>query len=328
MELIIDNEVITAQIPDVLNRIRYESQKPLFSTIKNHHSYYSTNCPFHVGGQEKHPSCSIYAETDGKLTWGYCHCFTCGYKASLPQMVADVFEKDLLFGETWLVNRYGAVITDSFKINDEIPCKYSTNSLQFVDFNTKIHAPELNAYRYYHPYLWERKLTKATVDKFIIGYDSVRNAITFPIWDEHNNLIGITERCVDYKKFFIPPDMNKCVYLLNFAKHENAKTIIVCESQIDALLCWQYGFPAVALLGTGSEEQYKILNKCGISCYILMFDGDDAGRNGAKKFTRNVRNAFTIEVKLPEHKDISDLTEQEFTLLVNKTITNSLQNIH
>ena len=56
-------------------------------------------CLVHKGGQEQKPSCGMTTNTKQKsdgtfITAGTVHCFTCGYTASLPQMISYVFGKD------------------------------------------------------------------------------------------------------------------------------------------------------------------------------------------------------------------------------------------
>ena len=50
------------------------------------------------------------------------------------------------------------------------------------------------------------------------------------------------------------------------------------------------------MIGTGGDEQYKILNSSPIRHYVLMFDGDPAGRNGAKKFINNIRDDVIVDI--------------------------------
>ena len=75
---------------------------------------------------------------------------------------------------------------------------------------------------------------------------------------------------------------------------------------------WTWGIPAIALIGTGSSEQYKILNKSGIRSYILAFDGDVAGEVGANKFVLNIKNSMIRQVQIPKGKDVNDLTFEQF----------------
>ena len=127
----------------------------------------------------------------------------------------------------------------------------------------------------------------------------------------------ITERSVLSKHFFIPNGVQKPVYLLNFIKKEFIYTVLVVESQLNALTAWSYGIPAVALFGTGSSYQYDILKKSGIRSYILCFDGDEAGRKGAKRFMQNMKkNVFITDMEMPLGKDVNDMEKDEFLNLL------------
>ena len=87
----------------------------------------------------------------------------------------------------------------------------------------------------------------------------------------------------------------------------------MCESQINALYLWSNNRPAIALFGTGSEEQYEILRRSGIREYWLAFDGDDAGKKGAYRFKKNIGMDVLINtVHLPNGKDVNDLAIENF----------------
>jgi DNA primase len=126
----------------------------------------------------------------------------------------------------------------------------------------------------------------------------------------------ITSRNVSNKYFHIEKNKDKPVYLLNFINRENIDKVYVCESQINALTLWTWGYPAIALFGTGSSHQYEILNKCGIRNYVLCFDGDIAGNKGRNRFIEKIRNDVLISYKsIPDGKDVNDLTKEQFEKL-------------
>ena len=123
----------------------------------------------------------------------------------------------------------------------------------------------------------------------------------------------VTERSVNNKYFYITEDVIKPVYLLNFIKKENITTVYVVESQINALTLWSWGYPAIALIGTGSPHQYEVLKKSGIRNYILCFDGDEAGDKGTNRFKKNMSSDVFISTKLiTRGKDVNKLTKEEF----------------
>lgn len=44
-----------------------------------------------------------------------------------------------------------------------------------------------------------------------------------------------------------------------------------------------------------------------------MYDNDDAGRKGAERFKKLVRNdVFVTDILMPKNKDIADCTKDEF----------------
>lgn len=304
---------ITTNLKEILNRLRAETNNWYFDSIEPAGERLKITCPNHKNGKERHPSCFIYNDTNDKeIEFGTCHCFTCGYVAKLPKLVSDVLNITIENAEDWLIEDFSDVIVDSFKTLPEIELN-KKNDIQKLDDN------ELLKYVGYHPYMWQRKLSKEVVDFFHIGYNREHNSIMFPVWDEHNNLVMFTERYIDSKKFHIPSSVIKPIYLLNFIIKYGYTTAVVCESQFNALTSWTYGKPAFALFGTGTKHQYEILNKTGIRHYILMFDGDEAGRKGAERFKKNIRKDVMItDILMPSGMDVNDLNYEQFMYLLKQ----------
>ena len=78
---------------------------------------------------------------------------------------------------------------------------------------------------------------------------------------------------------------------------------------------YQWGKTGIALLGTGTEYQYKLLSQIKCKGYVLCLDPDSAGRNGTRKIIdyllkHKKKNIFVT--LMPEGKDVNDLTEDEF----------------
>lgn len=315
MNLIIDNKKIDTDIKQILLDIQaLKPEKNLFSTIENKGDYFRITCPVHKNGQESKPSCSIYSRTDNdKVIYGTCHCFTCGYKAQLPKLISYCLDISEQAANEWLLDRSSdyLIYNNSININDKI-------SFQHKDTNY-IDETILDQYKYFHQYMFNRKLTEEIIKKFSIGYDSVSDSIVFPVWDQYGNLVTITKRSISGKKFQLESNKDKPVYLLNFLIKDNIDIAYVCESQINALTLWTYGLPGIALFGTGSQYQYDILNKSGIRKFILCFDGDDAGKKGRDRFIKNInQNCIIQSVQLPLGKDVNDLSKEEFFDILSK----------
>ena len=319
-QIIIKDRIINAGLMSIVRKIRQDSNYVYFHDIQDKGDYIRVTCPFHKDGQEQHPSMSIFInDSNPKYQTGNYNCFTCGASGSLPKLVAHCLDMSLEKSKEWLVDNFSnEIIVDTDSNTDKLMSDLEADYNNLINKEPVKYLNEdiLEEYEYYHPYMWKRKLSKEVVDKFKIGYDDKLKAITFPVWDERNNLVMVTKRCVDNKKFFIPSDVSKPVYLLNFAIKENITTLYVCESQINTLYCYSLGMPAIGLFGTGDNYQYDILKKIGIKHYILALDGDNAGRKGIYKFIKAFNKTSFIDVLiLPEGKDINDLSKEEIEQL-------------
>ena len=76
------------------------------------------------------------------------------------------------------------------------------------------------------------------------------------------------------------------------------------------MTCWKYDKPAMAMIGTGNQKQYEILNKLPVREYILAFDPDEAGRKATERFRKNVRGKIIKELVYTDNRDINDLQEE------------------
>ena len=316
MRIRIKNKVITEPIINILYQAKRELTNGKLKDIqKAHDANILITCPCHKGGYEKRPSCRVLAdETCEDLEAGYAYCFSCGYSAPFAQVIGDLFNEDKSFGEEWLVERFGNTFVEQEEFLQEIVLDKPTVKKEYLDESVLV------PFDFYHPYMWKRKLSKEVVDRFRVGYDKERDAITFPVYDERHNLVMVTARSVNSKHFWIPKNVDKPVYLLYDILDRRVQTVYVAESLINALTLRTWGLDSIALFGTGSEKQYNILKKSGIRNYILLFDGDEAGRKGAMRFKKNMPNdVFITDVRLPAGKDVNDLTYEEVMTLVSSS---------
>lgn len=106
--------------------------------------------------------------------------------------------------------------------------KTETDKIEYVT------ESELAKYRYYHPYMYERKLTNEIIEKFDIGYDKDTDCITFPVYDEFGRCVFVARRSVKTKYFNYPSGSKKPIYgLEKIDKDTNA--VLVVESFLNAL---------------------------------------------------------------------------------------------
>lgn len=267
-----------------------------------------TTCPFHKGGQERKPSFGI-SKIDGT-----CHCFTCGWAGSLPEMISAVFgyEDGGSYGEKWLSRNFLAL---SVEVRKPLQINMSRERPSILAQAPGFTEQELDSYRYIHPYMYERGLTDEIIEEFDIGYDMRSTAITFPCYYADGTPAFIARRSVKTKYFNYPEDVKKPVYGAERFYRQEYDFAVICESIFNALTCWKWGLPAVALLGTGAQEQYEILRNMPVRKFILGLDPDEGGRRGANKLRQILgKTKIITEFAIPEGVDINDLDEKVLEL--------------
>lgn len=317
-ELILDNHVIKKDIRSILSLLRSQITNGKLSDITYKQDQVSVTCPFHSEGQEKHPSCSIYIGDEG-LPWGTFHCFTCGEKGSLVKFIASCLEVSNYVARKWLKTNFTEKVIPKIAIDE--PIKLNN---QIEQPKTYLDESILDKFQSWHPYIEQRHISKEVAKRFDVKYDPESESVVFPVRNKEGKLMFLTRRCVKEKKFYIDSSADKIVYLLYEATRNNYKQVIVAESQINALVAYSYGFPAVALFGAGTtENQIKELNSTEIIHYILMYDNDDAGRRGASRFKRLIRkDVFITDITMPKGKDIADCSKEEFlNILKNNDVS-------
>ena len=314
-ELIIDNHVIKQSIKEILSTLKSQLNNGKLSNIRYKGDEVSITCPFHKDGKENKPSCFIYVGDDEKIPWGTFHCFTCGEKGSLVKFISSAFDRSEYYAKEWLKKNFTerALEYKKLDIADEIDLRKSRDVAP-KELRKITDEYILSTLQSWHPYMEQRHISKEIANKFEVKYSPEKECLVFPIRDKNGDIISATTRSVKNKKFNIPKSTEKTIYLLNECLKENCNQVVVCEGQIDALVSWSYGVPAIALFGAGTTEgQMKELNKTNIIHYILMYDNDSAGRKGASRFKKMIKkNVFITDIIMPINKDVADCSKEEF----------------
>ena len=169
--------------------------------------------------------------------------------------------------------------------------------------------------------MYDRKLTDEIIEKFDVGVDlhyvpadRVREVpcITFPVRDITGNTLFIYRRAISKKNFYMPAGLEKPIYGI-YELGQTRDSVILCESIFNALTCYVYGYPALALFGTGTQLQIQSLKLLGVKEFILGLDPDEAGERGCKKLRNALKSVAIIrKMDIPQGKDINDLSYDEF----------------
>jgi hypothetical protein len=260
---------------------------------------------------------------DGYILTG--NCFACGWSGTIEEMVSELYgyKDEGKFGKRWLIKRFNTVeietrqnIMEGFNgrniKNDILGGRCSSNICDRISNNsaTFISDEELDKYRYIHPYMYERGLTDEIIERFDIGYDRERKEITFPVRDIEGRCVFVAGRSVERKFFRLPKGIDKPIYCADKFRAGAYRTAYITESFLNCLTCWKYNKPAMAMIGTGNQKQYEILNKLPVREYILAFDPDEAGRKATERFRKNVHGKIIKELVYPDNRDINDLQEE------------------
>lgn len=276
-------------------------------------------CPVHNDGQERNPSCGISVKRIGDKPPGTVHCFACGYVDSLEGMISKCFGYEgTVFGSNWLIENF----MDGEEYARPVPVPDFSREIK-KKITNYVTEEELAKYRFYHPYMYKRKLTNEIIEKYDVGYQrdfifeegwKPTEVITFPVRDKNGNCLFVSRRSIYGKTFFLPKNLDKPIYGI-YELPENCSEVIICESVINALTCVVYGKPALALFGTGTAQQYSELQKMNVRKFVLALDPDKAGEAGTNKLKYHLRGKILTKLIIPKGKDINDLTPEEFAAL-------------
>lgn len=262
------------------------------------------------------------------------NCFSCGWAKSLPDTVSELLKRRGISksGLDWLkenIPGFDGEVSDFDyllppALTASLQNKYIVNYINTQLNKTTpdyVSEQELASYRLTVPYMYERGLTDEIIEKYDIGFDAnfipegrkkPLPCVTFPVKDDKGNTLFLCRRSVQGKFFHYPRGVEKSVYGL-YELPKGVRSVLVCESCFNALTAIKYGYPAVALLGTGTAYEINQLKRSGISEFVLCLDGDDAGQRGAQKLKKALSSvAIVWNIQMPPDKDVNDCTKEEF----------------
>jgi DNA primase len=179
---------------------------------------------------------------------------------------------------------------------------------------------------------------KLVSDNYATPFDLFRNRIMFPIRNTRGQVIAFGGRTLgdDKAKYINSPESDIFhksheIYGLYEAGKANRHldSLLVVEGYIDVISLAQYGITnAVATLGTATNsDNLKALLRHSQKI-VFCFDGDNAGRNAAKKAMENslplLEDGLDIRfLLLPQGDDPDTLIRKEGTDKFNQRIENA-----
>ena len=146
--------------------------------------------------------------------------------------------------------------------------------------------------------------------------------ITFPIYDENNNLVGFSGRDWTGKQESKYSNTKETkifkkggvLYNFNHVKTANKDFVIICEGFMDAIAYTQAGYDNVlATMGTAITTRHISLLRTleNLKYVILSFDNDQAGNEAnisiGKQLFENGMNVSVVTYKNYKEKDVDEI---------------------
>jgi DNA primase len=276
--------------------------------VKLHRSgpdQYRGGCPIHGGdGRE-----AFHAN----LSKNVFHCFACGAGGTVLDFVAAM--------ERCSLREAALKITHQTNVaHSEVLMPFHS---QRVTKKSKPLSPlgfTLRGVNSEHGYLTRRGIPTATAEQFEIGFYAgpgiLSGRLVIPIHDEGGELVAYCGRTVDgsQPRYRFPSGFAKSevVFNLHRAAATGQQAVVVVEGFFDCLQLHQAGVPAVvALMGAAlyQGQQQALLRH--FRSFILMLDGDPAGRRATATITAQLRSHAVVRViHLPEQVQPDQLTRE------------------
>lgn len=261
-------------------------------------------CPFH--GNHRTPA----GEVDKKT--GLFFCFSCHYVTDLADLVVtqsgrSYFQALRFIKSNETESDLGLEIAQSM---EQKPL-YSEYPLEQVQ---RLHDNAVSSERA-SSYYSGRKISKESVQRFMLGYSEKMDMVTIPVHSPDGMLLGFVGRSVEGKDFKNTPGLPKGKTLFNLNRTKNSRSVYVVESSFDAIRLDQCGFPAVATLGSNvSNFQIDLLKKY-FNDIIVIADNDEAGESMVKKLRDKLSSRVSVLSLDKQYKDIGDMEDSDIKAL-------------
>lgn len=230
-------------------------------------------CPFH---QEKTPSFSVDPNQQ------IFKCFGCGESGDVVTFVAKKKGIEPIDALTYLAESYGIDLGDDTKPRNNSITEYIKRCLADIDKTD---------------YFEKRGLTKATIRKFCLGYDSYRKAVVIP----YSSKLTYYQTRGIYEKTFYKPKTEEAgpepLFNIGALQLRSKEPIFVVESPICAMSIYQSDGNAVSICGTAGWKKLvdEVKKRKPLGGFILCLDNDEPGRK-ASEILRTELTALGVQV--------------------------------
>lgn len=170
----------------------------------------------------------------------------------------------------------------------------------------RCHAPKSGV----REWLNARGIEDRTIEVFKVG-EQLNGGKTFAVlpYLRDGELVNVKYRDIaDKRGMRQEKDAEPCLYGWHLIEPK-ARTVAICEGEIDAMTLHQAGIPALSVnAGAGNfqwlENDWERLER--FSEILVAFDSDEAGEKGAKEVTRRLGIERCKRMTFPGHKDANE----------------------
>ena len=285
-----------------------------------HDSHFLVFCPEH---SNYHTPAATVSKTTGLL---FCWSGWCGAKIKMVDLVKQIKGWDTMRSLRFIEKHATAQkpidqrMEEIYASDEELPSFPEDMMKQmqewFVDSDDV------------QEYIASRSISPRTAEFFGLGYDKTRRMVITPMRSTTGQLVGVIGRTIEGKAFKNSLNLpsRKTLFNIQNAKRAGSETVVIVESNFDALRVHQSGYPSVVATLGGTFSQYHLsqINK-HFNRVILGVDADDAGKAFASKIAHTVRSsgisvlqARFSETELFPHeaKDFGDCTDKEIAWMI------------
>ncbi len=186
-----------------------------------------------------------------------------------------------------------------------------------------------------HPYLRKRNISHALASFFHMGYcryGIMKDRIAIPIIDSQQHIVAYAGRAIRHDqspRYLFPKNFKKSQHLFNIqhiqrfeseSQSHTHKPVFLVEGFFACIHIVKAGFDAVSLMGITVSSHQLDLMKGTRRFYILMMDGDEAGRNATPIIEKKL-TLFQIPfrtISLMDFKQPDELSVDYLKRIVNE----------
>lgn len=288
-------------------------------------------CPFH---EDRMPSLVVYPHNQ---SW---YCFGCdigGDVFTFIQRIENVSFGDALRRLSQIVESSNSRIVKATQRLDDYPTtRLSDEATVLLTAATEVYHAAIFTQPSVLEYLVKRRIDLDMIRRHRIGYatgNDLAKYFRFRGWDPDiaNDLGLLGPRGEYFRQRIVIPELRegRAIYLVGRATQQyqrakylglpgapkplygletikQAKDVFVCEGPMDWLTLVQWGYPAVALLGSHLKAE-QISALADAERIFIVTDSDEPGRRSARRLAETFGERARIIPPLPNVKDVNEL---------------------